>query len=200
MVDSTHGAATGYQVQYRTSAGPGSWQTTGVAIAGTQGVVTGLAASTGYDFEVQATNSGPTPSGWTSPASTTTASAGNYLLTSAPGTGGLTWAGGVALSTTNTSIAVNANDNTTLADGSHTAPGNVYFGWSASNTVAPTSLLAASGQTTGIPGSGGSNLWYQWVAAPTTAGSYYFWAVAKNSTSGGSVVRTLVSTAAFTVS
>lgn len=49
------GAPTGYSMEYRTSAGPGTWTSGGTA-TGTSGTVSGLASATGYDYRVTATN------------------------------------------------------------------------------------------------------------------------------------------------
>jgi hypothetical protein len=43
----------------------------------------------------------------------------------------------------------------------------------------------------------GHNLWYQWTSSPTSAGAYYFWAIAKDSS--GAAVATFVSPSAFAV-
>ena len=67
---------------------------------------------------------------------------------------------------------------TAAIDGSHTVPSNVYFGWSVSSTVAPTSTAGISAPQ-GTFSNGGHNLWYSYsVPTPSTAGTYYFWAVA----------------------
>ena len=72
----TGGAVSSYTVQYRVT-GTGTWtQVTG--ITGTSTGVTGLVASTGYDFQVQAVNAGGS-SGFTGTVNATTANA------SAPG-------------------------------------------------------------------------------------------------------------------
>src|SRR5271165_1395707 len=84
------------------------------------------------------------------------------------------------------------------ADGSHTLPTSVMFGWSVSNSVMPTSgLTAAAGTSQSISGMSGHNLWYQWISAPAAAGAYYFWAIAKNS--GGAAVATYVSPSTFAI-
>lgn len=159
-------------------------------ISGTSFTVTGLTANTSYDFEVQAGNVAGN-SAWTAPV--TAATIGNYLLTAGTSpSAGSTWAKGTS------GIAVNVNDNSVAADGSHTIPPSVSFGWSLSNTVAPTTgLTAASGTSQSIPGMTGHNLWYQWVSASASAGAYYFWAIGKDS--GGATVATYVSLSAFAI-
>jgi hypothetical protein len=49
-------AATGYTVEYRVHDGDGPWQISATNVAGTSSVVSGLRASTLYDFRVVATN------------------------------------------------------------------------------------------------------------------------------------------------
>ena len=57
--DSTHSAATSYAINYRTPSGSGSWTlASGAWVSGTTASVTGLGQSTGYDFQVVATNAG----------------------------------------------------------------------------------------------------------------------------------------------
>ena len=159
-------------------------------ISGTSFTVTGLTANASYDFEVQAGNVAGN-SAWTAPV--TAATIGNYLLTAGTSpSAGSTWAKGTG------GIAVNVNDNSVAADGSHTIPPSVSFGWALSNTVAPaTGLTAASGTSQSIPGMTGHNIWYHWISAPASAGAYYFWAIAKDS--GGATVATYVSPSAFAI-
>jgi hypothetical protein len=164
--------------------------TTSSNIGGTSAALTGLTANTSYDFEVQAVNAAGS-SAWTAPI--TAATTGNYLLTagSSP-TAGSTWPKSTS------GIAVNVNDDSTAVDGSHSIPAAVSFGWSLSNTVAPTSgLTAAAGTSQSIPGMTGHNLWYQWISAPSSSGAYYFWAIAKDA--GGTAVASYVSSSAFAV-
>ncbi len=159
-------------------------------ISATSTTISGLTVNTSYDFEVQAYDAGGV-SPWTAPITASTT--GNYLLTAGvnPATGS-SWPHGTS------GIAVNVNDNSVAADGSHTIPASVWFGWSLSSTVAPTtSLAAAAGTSQAIPGMTGHNVWYQWVSAPASAGAYYFWAIARDS--GGATVATYVSPSAFAV-
>src|SRR6202040_1394178 len=56
-IEGTHDAATTYTLQYRaTSVGGAFTQVTG--LTGTSGTVTGLAAATQYDFQIDAVNAG----------------------------------------------------------------------------------------------------------------------------------------------
>ena len=164
--------------------------TTSSNITTTSTTLTGLTANTSYDFEIQAVNTAGS-SAWTTP--TTAATTGNYLLTAGTSpTAGSTWP-----KSTN-GIAVNVNDDSTAVDGGHSIPAAVSFGWSLSNTVAPTSgLIAAAGTSQSIPGMTGHNLWYQWISAPSSSGAYYFWAIAKDA--GGAAVAAYVSPSAFAV-
>jgi hypothetical protein len=165
------GAVSTYSVRWSPH-NANTW-TTSSNISGTSAALTGLTANTSYDFEVQAVNAAGS-SAWTAPI--TAATTGNYLLTagSSP-TAGSTWPKSTG------GIAVNVNDDSTGIDGSHSIPSAVLFGWSLSNTVAPTSgLTAAAGTSQSIPGMTGHNLWYQWISAPSSSGAYYFWAIAKD--------------------
>lgn len=75
---STGGAPTAYTAEYRVTSMGGSWTVASSAVTGTSYTVTGLTASTGYDFRVTATNAGGsgTPSavvtGTTTAAATST--------------------------------------------------------------------------------------------------------------------------------
>ena len=182
------GAVSSYSVRWSPH-NANTW-TTSSNISGTSATLTGLTANTSYDFEVQAVNAAGS-SAWTAPI--TAATTGNYLLTAGTSpTAGSTWPKSTG------GIAVNVNDDSTGIDGSHSIPSAVSFGWSLSNTVAPTSgLTAAAGTSQSIPGMTGHNLWYQWISAPSSAGAYYFWAIAKDA--GGSAVATYVSPSAFAV-
>ncbi|MEJ0020745.1 MAG: fibronectin type III domain-containing protein [Acetobacteraceae bacterium] len=161
------------------------------SISGTSTTISGLTASTSYDFEVEAVNSGGN-SGWTAAVTASTTSGGNYLLTAgfAP-TAGSTWsisalAGG--------SIIVNTNDNSIAADGSHTVPASVSHAFSLSNSVVPTVFPDGPGAAFS---NGGHNWWGTYAHAPATPGNYYLWAVAKDS--GANVVATLCLPSAFTI-
>jgi hypothetical protein len=159
-------------------------------ISSTSTTITGLAASTSYDFQVEAVNAGGN-SGWTS--AVTASTAGNYLLTIAKDP-----AGSTTYTHGQTGIPVNANDNSTAIDGNHTIPASVLFGWSTSNSIAPTSgLTAAAGTLQSIPGWSGHNLWYQWITAPASAGLYYFWGIAEDGS--GNTVSTCVSASPYTI-
>jgi hypothetical protein len=183
---SVGGVGATYQVQYQVQ-GAGSWAA-GPATSSTSVTMTGLSASTTYNFEVETVNGGLT-SAWTASVSEATTAASNYLLTAGlyPSGSFIAGQGG---------IPVNVDDNSTVGEGSHTAPASVSFGWSTSNTTAPATLTAAAGTSQSIPGETSRNIWYQWIGGPSTAGSYYFWAIAYNAS--GTQVAQYVSSATFT--
>jgi hypothetical protein len=114
----------------------------------------------------------------------------NYLLTAgapfspSPSAG---WATTATWGPSNQPL-VNLYDN---SDNGYTHPAAVSFGWSASNTVAPT-----SGLTTAVVVYN-----YYWAAynvtVPTTPGQYYLWGIAYNAS--GAVVQTCVSPVTFTI-
>ena len=72
------------------------------------------------------------------------------------------------------------------------------YGWSTSNTVAPTTGLAAMSNTYGgsLFALDGHNQWWVSGNAPTSAGSWYLWFVAANSS--GTVVAAFVSPSPYT--
>jgi len=177
---SSGGTATGYNLRYSVHAA-NSW-TTASGVTSPYSI-TGLTAGTSYDVQVQATNASPSsPGSWS--ASTTT-STYNYAM----GSGFQPYGSGTSYAHASTCNA-NASDNSASADGSHTVPANVYFGWSTSPTIAPTSISGmtiAQGQFT----NSSHNYWYAYgVPTPASAGTYYFWAVETNA--GGVIVASAV--------
>lgn len=182
--DATHGAATSYTVQWRVT-GTSAWtQQTGIST--TSATVTGLIASTQYDLQVQAVNAAGSSAFTTTVNAITAASGGNYLM----GSGFQPYAAGTSYAHASTVPSANVTDMTTSGDGSHTAPANVFFGWSASATVAPTGttdMTAAQGQFA----NGGHNYWYLYnLPTPATAGTYFMWAVGVNTS--GTIVESAV--------
>ena len=173
---STGGAISNVTVQYRTPSGSGGWTTatTSLAATATSYTITGLSPATAYDVQVFATNgSGNGTAGTLTNVST--ASGGNYQLTTGfqPVLTNTTYAHGAAIG----GNGVNANDMSTTADGSHTVPSKVFFGWSSSSTVAPTSVTGMT-QAAGNFANGGHQFWYTFsFNAPASAGTYYLWAV-----------------------
>ena len=176
-VDSSHGAATGYNLRYSPS-GAGTWTT--VSNASSPYTLTGLAGAAAIDVEVQATNAAASPSAW---SATTTAETWGATVTEGA------WVP-AASQVHNASVAPNGGANM-FAVPAPTAVTGAAFAWSSSATTAPTSGLiagVADGQTNG---------WGQYFNAPATAGIYYLWMLAQGS--GGSTIGALV-TPAITVS
>ena len=165
----TGGTVATYTVNYRVT-GSGTWVTASAAVAGVSYTVTGLSASTSYEFQVFGVNAGG--SGTASATVTaSTAAASNYLLT----TGFQPVSGATATAGTGT-VAANANDNSATVDGSKTVPASVKFGLSTSNTTAPASFTNGSQFA-----NSGHNYWAAYVPTPTTAGTYFVWARAFDS-------------------
>ncbi|HUN42167.1 MAG TPA: fibronectin type III domain-containing protein [Acetobacteraceae bacterium] len=171
--DSTHGAATGYNLRYSPS-GAGTWTT--VSLVSSPYVLGGLAGASAIDVEVQGSNAAANPGAW----STTVT--------------GATWGatvvqGSMVVATSqvhNTSVAPSGGANMT-ASPAPTAVSETAFAWSTSATVVPTSGLVAAvsnGQTDG---------WGQYFNTPATAGTYYLWLLAQGS--GGATIGALVSSA-----
>lgn len=173
VTDSTHGAATGYNLRYGPS-GTGSWTT--VSGVGSPYAITGLTGAAAIDVEVQATNAATSSGAWSAIATGTT-----WGATVAPGS----WIAG-ATQVHDTSVAPNTGVNLTATAGPTEVTG-AAFAWSASQLVLPTSGLIAAGSN------GQLNGWGQWFNAPATAGTYYFWMLAQGA--GGVTIGALVSSA-----
>ena len=143
---------------------------TGITTAAT--ALTGLTASTQYDFQVAAMNAGgssaytATVNGTTAAAASTTAAWGPYPASIVHGTGGIVY---------NLSVT------------SGTAPTTVAIGFSASQTVAPSPMPAVAD---GLAGNFNGNFWGTYMHAPASAGTVYGWAIGYSS--GGAVLFTLV--------
>ena len=175
--DSTHGAATGYNLRYGPS-GAGIWTT--VSGVTSPYAITALTGASTIDVEVQATGAAATASAWSTVATGTT-----WGATVVPG--GWTAA---ATQVHATPVAPNTGVNMT-ATAAPTAVTGAAFAWSASPSVLPTTNLidaGADGQTNG---------WGQWFSAPATPGTYYLWLLAQGA--GGGTIGALV-TSAITVS
>jgi hypothetical protein len=157
-------------------------------ISGVSTTISGLTASTSYDFEVEAVNTGGN-SGWTAAITAATTSGGNYLLTM-----GFLPVGGSTWQVNTGGIGVNSNDNSATGDGAHTMPASVAHAWSQSNSVAPTTGLTPATQFS----NGGHNYWASYMNAPATPGNYYLWAIARDS--GANVVQAICWPSAFTIS
>ena len=175
--DSTHGAATGYNLRYGPS-GAGSWTTvSGVA---SPYAITGLEGATAIDIEVQATGAAASTSAWSAVATGTT-----WGATVVPGG----WTAASA-QVHGTPVAPNTGVNMT-ATAAPTAVTGAAFAWSASPSSLPTTGLIAAGPD------GQTDGWGQWFSAPATAGTYYLWLLAQGA--GGAAIGALV-TPAITVS
>ncbi len=175
--DSTHGAATGFNLRYGPS-GAGSWTT--VSDVASPYAIVGLTGATATDVEVQATDAAATTSGWSTVVAGTT-----WGATVVPGG----WTAASA-QVHGTSVAPNTGVNMT-ATAAPTAVTGAAFAWSASPSEPPTSNLIVAGAD------GQTNGWGQWFSAPATAGTYYLWLLAQDA--GGSTIGALV-TSAITVS
>ncbi len=175
--DSTHGAATGYNLRYGPSGAGSRTTVSGVASPYT---ITGLTGATAIDIEVQATGAAASTSAWSAIATGTA-----WGATVVPGT----WTAAAA-QIHNTAVAPNTGVNMTVTAAPIAVTG-VAFAWSASSSAIPTAnLIAASpdGQTDG---------WGQWFSAPANPGTYYLWMLAQGA--DGATIGALV-TSAITVS
>jgi hypothetical protein len=176
-IDSTHSAATGYNLR-SSPTGAGTWTT--VTSVASPHTLTGLPGAAALDVEVQATNAAATPSAWSTVTTGTT-----WGATVVPAS----WTAAAA-QVHNASVAPNGGVNVT-ATPAPTAVTGTAFVWSPSPSTLPTAgLIAATtdGQTNG---------WGQYMTAPATAGTFYLWMLAQGS--GGATTGALV-TSAITVS
>ena len=146
------GTASSYTIQYRVT-GTTTWSTFTTGMATTSGAVTGLAASTAYDFQVFAVNGGGAGQPSAVANATTAAVAGAVTA--------ITWNMWPSGSYTHGAGSIGVNAQITPA----TAP--VQFGFSTSATVPPTSWTVATYVNT--------NLWGAYVSTPASAGTWYAW-------------------------
>jgi hypothetical protein len=176
-VDSTHSAATGFNLR-SSPTGANTWTTvSGVTSPYT---LTGLAGATAIDVEVQATNAAATPGAWSTATTGTT-----WATTIVPGT----WIAAAA-QVHNTNVAPNGGVQM-IATPAPTAVTGAAFFWSTSASAVPTTgLIAAAGD-------GQTNGWAQYMTAPPTAGTYYLWMLAQGA---GAVTTGALVTSAITVS
>jgi hypothetical protein len=142
-----------YIVAYRVT-GNASWTTFASGITSQNTTVTGLSASTAYDFEVTAINAGGsgTPSAITQQSTSSPTNAVTSITWNLAPSGTYTAGSG--------SIGVNAHVNPA------TSP--IQFGFSTSLTVPPAVWTTATFVNT--------DLWGAYVNTPTTAGTWYAWA------------------------
>lgn len=179
VTDSTHDAATGYDLQYSVS-GVGSW--TAVTGGTSPATITGLSAGTSYDVQVRAKNgSSSSPSAWSGSTTAGTYSTGltfGTLAPTSPVSHSGSWTGG----------GLNFVAGTTPPAGS--------VGWFAySTTPAPVPTTGLYGPISGGTGGGGygSSGFGYYLSPPATAGTWYVFAILKNS--AGMVIGALVSSA-----
>jgi hypothetical protein len=173
--DGTHDAATGYDLQWSIH-GTNSW--TLVSNVSTGAIITDLTAGTSYDVQVRAKNGSTTsPSAWS--AGTT---ASTYTLSivfgSLPPTTPVShtgsWSGG----------------GLNFLVGS-TPPAGAAGWWGYSTTASPVPTTGMNGPfSAGTGGSGGDSFGF-YLNPPSTAGTWYVFAIVKNS--GGTVIGSLVS-------
>ena len=175
--DSTHGAATGFNVR-SSPAGAGTW--TIVTAVSSPYTLTGLTGAAAIDVEVQGTNAAASPGGW---SAVTTGTA--WGATVVPGN----WVAGPS-QVHNVSVAPSGGVQMTAA-AAPTAVAGAAFAWSATNSSIPATGLIAAGAD------GQTNGWGQWFTAPPTAGTFYLWMLAQGA--GGVTTGALV-TSAITVS
>jgi hypothetical protein len=165
-VDSTHGAATGYNLRWSPS-GAGTWTT--LPSVTSPYTLTGLAGATAIDVEVQGTDAAASPGAWSAITTGKT-----WGATVAPTPGG--WAA-AASQVHNTSVAPSGGVMMTVV-AAPTAATGAAFAWSSSNSTVPTTGLIActtDGQTNG---------WAAYFSAPATVGNgtYYLWMLAQAGT------------------
>jgi len=173
--DSTHDAATGYNLQYSIH-GAGSWTLiTGVTSPYT---IAGLSAGTSYDVEMQGTN-----------ASTTSPGAWSSAMTASTYSTALTWgvSGQPQSSFTHGSGDINGVNNAGINVNASPEPSAVYLDAATSNTAVPTSGL------TSVTYYNSTYQWADYYPVPDTPGSYYLWALAKDSS--GNLIGAIVSVA-----
>ncbi len=171
--DSTHGAATGYNLRFSPS-GAGNWTTvSGVTSPYT---ITGLSGATAIDVEVQAINAAASPGAWSGIVTGT-----SWGATVAPSN----WTA-AATQVHGTGVAPNGGVNMTAIAAPTTVTAGA-IGWSTSSTAVPTTNLIAAGAD------GQTNGWGAFCDAPASPGTYYLWTLAQGS--GGATIGALVSSA-----
>ena len=148
----TGGAPASYTVQYRVS-GATSWSPASNTVSGLSFTLTGLAASTSYDFQVFGVNAAGAGTASTAVTATTLAAAGAVSA--------ITWNVAPSGSYVHSSGTVGVNAHVTPSTAA------VQFGFSTSATVPPASWTAASFVNT--------DLWGAFVPIPATTGSWYAW-------------------------
>lgn len=149
---SSGGVVSSYTVQFRVTDNV-TWSTFATGITGTNATVTGLVASTAYQFRVYAVNAGGSGQPSPSTSANTVATSGNVVS--------ISWS----------MVPVGAYDHGsgTIGVNAHVCPASaaVRFGFSTSSIVQPTSWTDA----THVNG----DLWGAYVSTPPVAGMWYAW-------------------------
>ena len=146
------GPVSSYTIQYRIT-GAATWSTFEVGITVTSGTVSGLSASTAYDFQVFAVNGGG--AGQPSAVANATTAAIVGAVTAA------TWNMWPSGSYTHGAGSIGVNAHITPSTAA------VQFGFSTSATTPPTSWTVATYIN--------SDLWGAYVSTPATTGTWYAW-------------------------
>jgi hypothetical protein len=155
---SSGGAVASYTVQYRVTSIGGAWSQI-AGLTSTSTTVMGLAAATGYDFQVAAVGAGGT-SAFTATVNATTGSASSTVAD---------W------NLYPTALALGSGGNIyNLQVASGAAPTSVAIGFSTSSTVPPNPMPAPSD---GLANNFNGNYWGSYMHAPPTAGTWYGWAI-----------------------
>jgi hypothetical protein len=171
--DSTHGAATRYNLRF-SSSGAANWTT--VPGARSPYTLAGLAGAMAIDVEVQPTNAAATPGAWSATATGTT-----WGATVTPGS----WGQVASSQTQGGSLVPNGGVNV-IASAAPNAVTGAAFAWSTSLTTVPTAGLILAGAD------GQANGWGQWFNAPSAPGTWYLWLLARG---GGGTIGALVTAA-----
>jgi hypothetical protein len=172
-IDSTHAAATGYNLR-SSPAGAAIWTTvTGVTSPYT---IAGLAGATAIDVEVQGTSAAANPGAWSAIATGQT-----WGTTVAPGA----WTAATS-QVHSATVAPNGGVQMTLVP-APTAVTGAVFGWSASQSIPPTSALVVAAPD------GKTNGWGQYFSAPDSVGTFYLWMLSQGT--NGATTGALVTSA-----
>ena len=151
-VPASGGVVGSYTIQYRLT-GNTAWSTFATSIAVTNGTVSGLSASTAYDFQVFAVNGGGAGQPSAVANATTAAVAGAVTA--------VTWNMWPSGSYTHGTGSIGVNAHITPSTAA------VQFGFSTSATTPPTGWAVAIYVNTDV--------WGVYVPTPTTAGLWYAW-------------------------
>jgi hypothetical protein len=146
------GAVSSYTVQYRIT-GTTAWSTFATGVANNNDTVTGLSASTSYDFQIYGVNGGGAGQPSADVSATTAAVAGAVTA--------ITWNMWPSGSYSHGAGSIGLNAHITPSTAA------VQFGFSMSATVPPASWTVATYVNT--------DLWGAYVSTPASAGTWYAW-------------------------